>query len=77
MKEQGYETNREERRQSVQQRKCNRVSGDRAICNETVHMRGRSVSDTSGEEAAVKTVYMRGEGSATQMVKRQQLRLYI
>ena len=60
----------------MRMRSVSDTSGEEAAVK-TVYMRVRRVSDTSGEDAAVKTVYMRGEGSATQMVKRQQLRLYI
>ena len=56
MKKQGNETNREGRRKSVRQRKCQRVSGDRTTCSKNVEIGGRPVSDTIGEEAAVKTV---------------------
>ena len=40
MKEQGNVTNREERRKSVRQRKCKRVSGDRTTCSKTEEIGG-------------------------------------
>ena len=54
MKEQGNETNREERRKSVRQRKCKRVSG---IEQHAARLEiGGRVRDTSGEPVAVNTV---------------------
>ena len=54
MKEQGNETNREERRKRVRKRKCKRVSRDRTTCRKTVENGGgEKVRYTSGEPVAV------------------------